>query len=827
MLADDFKLGFRQLIKSPGFSITAILTLALAIGANTAVFSLVDAVLLKSLPYPHPDRLAYLALVLSRSGARIGENTSHTGAVWEAIRDHAATIDAAVVSGLSAQVSLVTGDRAVPVVPRRVSAGYFRVIGVTPALGREFTREEDADPRTLKALLENQPSLSPNAAVLSDRLWRAAFPADPSVLGKTILLKGEPTTVVGVMPPSFRSDVDADLWTPIRPSPVGEGGGNNYGIIARLKDGVTWAEARTNVAATADSALTIKFSEGVTGSHSVISMQDTLASSVRLPLLLLSGAVGLVLLVACVNLAGLLLARAGRRTREIATRIALGADRRTVMRQLLIESLLLAGCGGVVGVALGAITLEVLKATTSGLLVTNWGDVALDGRVLAVTVGLTMMTAMLFGLVPAVHATRLDVQSALTQGGTRSIAGGARGWPRRLLVVAEVALGVVLLVGAGLLIRTFVYLQTQPPGIDPRNVVAASASLEDARYTEHAKVAQLFDRSLARLRGIPGVESASVSLGLPYERILNMGARVIGPKGEAGDFLSASTATYVTPGYFETLRLPVLRGRPFADADTTTSAKVAIVNDVFARRYLDGRGPIGERIRMGGEVREIVGVVANVQQRAGFQEFGPIDALPAIYVPFSQFPPGGLRIIHGWFSPAWIVRATSDGAVSDQALRRAMADVDPQLPLSAIRGIDDVRSAALSRQRTLMVLVAALGAAALLLAAIGIHALIASGIVERTRELGIRMALGATVGQTVREAALPGILMALAGLAIGCAVAYGTSGLIRSLLWGVKADDPLTFIAVVATLLVVAIVASIVPALRVRRLDPVALLRSE
>jgi predicted permease len=813
MIVDDLKYGYRQLIKAPGFAITAILTLGLAIGANTAVFSLVDAVLLKSLPYPQPENLATLSRQFMRNGAVISDSTSHDGKTWEAIRDHAKTIEAAVVSGMSARVSLVVGNRAMPVAPQRVSAGYFKVLGVPPALGREFTREEDR-------------TGGPGVAVLSDQLWRAAFGADPAVLGSRVLLKGEPHEVVGIMPPGFRTNSDADLWTPVRPNTNGEGGGTNYGIVARLKDGATWPEARAEMSAVADGQLTMRPGGGGTFRHSLLTMQDSMAAEVRLPLLLLSAAVGLVLLVACVNLAGLLLARAGRRTREIATRLAVGGNRRAVIRQLLIESLVLALFGGLAGLILGVLALEGLKASATDLLLTPWGQVALDARVLSVTLGLTALTAMLFGLVPAVQATRLDVQAALGEGGTRSVAGGAKGWPRRLLVVAEVALGVVLLVGAGLLTRTFIHLQSQSPGFDPRQVIAASASLEDARYEKHESVQQLFDRSVARLTALPGVASAAVSLGLPYERILNMGARIIGPAGEQSDFIS-STATYVTPGYFETLRLPVLRGRSLQVSDTTTSNNVVTVNDAFARRYFKDRDAVGEYVRMGGQTRQIVGVVADVQQRGGFNGFGPLDVLPSIYLPFAQFPPGGLRVIHGWFSPAWIVREAKPGAVSEQALRRAMLEIDSQLPLAAIRGVDEVRSAALARQRVLMTLVAALGGLALFLAAIGIHALIASGITERTRELGIRMALGATVRRTMIDAATPGIIMAVAGLVIGCGLAYGASGLIRNLLWGVREDDPITFAAVVGTLLVVALVASIAPALRIRRLDPVALLRSE
>lgn len=819
MLVDDVKFGWRQLIKAPGFTITAVLTLGLAIGANTAVFSLVDAVLLRSIPYPQPERLGTMGAIYSRNGTEIERgDMAVTGAGWKALHEQASNIDAALYSGLSSAVSLVAA-RTISVAPQRVSAGYFRVLGVPPAIGREFTREED---------VVGGPAL----AVLSDRIWRSVFNGDPSVIGRNILLKGEPHVVVGVMPPSFKSNSDADLWTPIRPSSTGEGAGNNYGVVVRLKDGVTWPQAAGEAGAAVDSTITRRTSnDGVTLSHTLMPLQEQMTQDVRMPLLLLSAAVGIVLLVACVNLAGLLLARAGRRTREIATRLAIGGDRRAVIRQLLIESLLLAVCGGVAGLLVGALALEGLKATAAQLLLTPWGQVALDARVLSVTLGLTVLTAILFGLVPAIQATRLDVQAALAEGGTRSVAGGAKGWPRRMLVVAEVALGVVLLVGAGLLIRTFMYLETLPAGFDPANVVAVSASLEDARYETTEAIEPMFVRSLERLRAMPGVESAAISLGLPYERILNMGARIV--NGSTRSDFVFTTATYVTPGYFETLRLPLIGGRTFRDSDSKTSAPAVVINDAFARRYFKDRNPVGEHIFSTGVVREVVGVVGNVQQRGGFQNFGPIDALPGFYVPFSQFVPfsqsnaGGLRTIHGWFSTAWIIRQTHAGAVNEPTLRRVMSEIDPQLAVSAIRNVDDVRAATLSRQRILMLLVGALGGLALFLAAVGIHALISSGVTERKRELGIRIALGATVGQTVRDAAMPGITMAITGLVIGSAIAYGSSGVVKRLLWGVKENDPLTFLAVVAALLAVAVAASVVPAMRVRKLDPVSLLRSE
>ena len=814
MLADDIRSGWRQLIKAPGFTITAILTLGLAIGANTAVFSLVDAVLLKSLPYPHPERLGTMGAIYTRDGAEIERgDMAVTGAGWSVLHSQASSVDAALFSGLSSPVSLVTPSRTISVEPQRISAGYFRVLGVPLAMGREFTVDED---------IAGGPAL----VILGDRLWRSAFNGDPAVVGQRILLKGEAHVVVGVAAAAFKSNSDADLWTPIRPSTTGEGGGNNYGVVARLKDGVTWPQASGEVGAAVDSSMNRRTSaDGVTVSHILMPLQEQMTQDVRLPLLLLSAAVGAVLLVACVNLAGLLLARAGRRTQEIATRLAIGGDRRAVIRQLLIESVMLACCGGIAGLAIGAAGLEGLKATATSLLLTPWGAVSLDARVLSVTLGLTMLTAILFGLVPAIQATRLDVLAALAEGGTRSVAGGSRSWPRRLLVVTEVALGVVLLVGGGLLIRTFLYLQTLPAGFDPRNVVAVSASLEDARYEKHDSIDALFARSLDRLRAMPGVESAAISLGLPYERILNMGARVV--NGSTGTDFVFTTATYVTPGYFETLRLPLVSGRSFRDTDSGTAAPVAIINEAFAKKYFKDRDPVGQSIVSSGLTREVIGVAGNVQQRGGFQNFGPIDALPGFYVPFSQFPGGGLRTIHGWFSTAFIVRQAYDGAVTEPVLRRVMSEIDPQLAVSAVRGVDAVRSQTLARQRILMMLVAALGGIALFLAAIGIHALISSGVAERTRELGIRLALGASVGQTIRAAALPGITMASAGLAIGCAAAYGASSYIRSLLWGVKTNDPMTFVAVIGALLAVAIAASLLPALRIRKLDPVSLLRSE
>ncbi|MGE3191711.1 MAG: FtsX-like permease family protein, partial [Vicinamibacterales bacterium] len=593
----------------------------------------------------------------------------------------------------------------------------------------------------------------------------------------------------------------------------------------RLRPGVSWAEAGAEMAALADPSLRRTEADGgLRITHGAIPLQAGLTEASRRPLLLLWGAVGLVLVIAMVNLAGLLLARASSRTREIATRLALGGGRGAVIRQLLAESALIAGIGGALGLAVGAAGVRALQAMADQFIGPGPAAV-LDGRVVAVTAVLTAVTALAVGLVPALQASRLDLAPALAAGGTRSIAGGARGWARRVLVVAEVALGMTLLVGAGLLLRTFMALTQLPPGFDARNVVAISASLDDARYRDHDAVLRLFDEGLARLRALPGVESVAVSLGLPYDRILNMGARIVGAGGEAEGDGVFTTATYVTPGYFETLAIPVVAGRAIGAGDGEAGAPVVVVNETFVRRYLADGAAIGRQVAMSGELREIVGVVGDVRQRGGFNGYGPVDALPGVYLPAAQFPASAMAVVHTWFTPSWVVRTAGPAAVAEPALRRAMREAAPGLAVADVRALTDVRAAATGEQRMLTLLVGLLGGAALLLAAIGIHGLIASGVAERTRELGIRLALGATVGGAVRAAALPGIHMALVGLAAGAFGALAATRFLGSLLWGVSETDPLTFVLVALTLLAVAVVASVLPALRVRRMDPVALLR--
>ena len=556
----------------------------------------------------------------------------------------------------------------------------------------------------------------------------------------------------------------------------------------------------------------------------LISFQRGLTVDVRQPLVILWAAVGLVLLIGCVNIAGLLLARAARRTREMATRLALGSGRAALVRQMLAESVVLGLCGGATGAALGWLEVKALKALMpDGLNV--WQTVELDWRVLAATACASIAAGILFGLYPALVASRLEIRAALGEAG-RAVAGGRNPWPRRLLVASEVALGMVLLVGAGLLIRTFAHLRGLNPGFDAHNVITAKLSLQDARYTTSQSVNRLFEQSLARMRELPGVDSAAVALSLPYERALNTEFQRL--DGRRVDTESQITNMfYVTPEYFRVLRIPVLRGRVFTAADSGTAAPTAVVSEAFVKMYMAGDDALGRHLDLGGrERREIVGVVG-VQQKSGWGDGRPLAPMPDIYVPGAQVDGKSLQGLHIWFSPSRIVRFSGPPEDVIAGMQRAMQAVDPQLPFAGFHGMDDVRYRSLAQERFQAALLAALAALALLLAAVGIYGLIANSVAERTRELGIRLALGATVAQAMRAIALPGVALALAGVMAGSVLAGFAAQLLRHLIWGVEPGDPLTFAAVGLGLLGMTAAASFLPALRVAHLNPAETLRQD
>src|SRR6266545_6871775 len=814
----DLRYGIRMLRKTPGFTAVALLTLALGIGANTAVFSVVSALLLDPLPYPQPERLGLIEFhSKSPRGERRG--TGADGQMFLTVRDHATTLDVAVVWQTSG-VNMSAGENQVAYVQQqRIGAGYFRVLGVPPAIGREFTADED------------RPG-GPLVVILSHSLWTRTFNSDPGVIGRPLLLRGAQYTIVGVTSPqfettqrsSFQGGAGVDVWTPLRPSTRGEGGGINYNAIARLHDGVDWAQAGNELARLSPEAFKLwRLREDTTVTLGIVPMQQAMTAGLKQPLLMLWGGVAIVLLIACVNIAGLLLARGSTRAREIVTRLALGSGRPAVIRQLLVESAVLGVAGGAGGLVVGWGIIEILKRTGLDTL-ELWRPIGLDWRVMAVTLMIGIVTSLVFGLAPAIQASRLDVQAGLSEAGTRSVAGTANRWPRKILVLSEVALAVVLLVSAGLLVRTFVHLLKQDPGFDTTNLVTASVSLQDARYTDPARVNYLFEESLRKIRSMPGVQ-AGVALGLPYERLLNNG---FSKAEDAPDDTKISNQSYVTPGYFEALRVPLRAGRLFSDSDAAEAPKVAVINEAFAKRYYKGEQPVGRRLRTGDVEREIVGMIGDTQQgAAGWGNFGPISPLPCIYIPVTQTSGPFLTMVHTWFQPSWAVRAPGSVAALLPHLERSIQAVDAQLPIAKIRTVSQVRDDKLADQRFMMSLVAGLGVIALVLAAIGIHGLIASAVSERTRELGIRLALGASSRQMLQGVIAPGLVLAGIGVAVGSAAALAAVRLLRSFLWGVQPTDPVTFLSVVAILLAVALIASVIPALRVLRLDPALTLRAE
>jgi predicted permease len=544
-------------------------------------------------------------------------------------------------------------------------------------------------------------------------------------------------------------------------------------------------------------------------------------------LLTLLAATGAVLLIACINLAALLVSRAGSRNKEIATRIALGSGRGAVIRQLLMESLVLGAVGGALGFLVGHLGLEGLKIVGAAPFA-EWTDVTLDSRALAATAGLALVTSMLFGLVPAFAAGRLDVNAALSEGGGRGIVGGSRHSTRRLLVGAQIAFGVVLLILTGLLIRTFVNLRTLDPGFDASQVMTASVSLQDARYDSAARMNRLFDESLRRLAAAPGIESAAVWLELPYRRLLNLNFAFADETTPGGPRIA--NVMYATPDFFATLRIPLHAGRPLAEIDTASAPSVVVVNRDFVDMMTNGENPVGRRVRIANAEREIVGVVGNVQvTETGFSvpgmQTGPLTSAPLVYLPAAQTP-DAFTAFHTWYAPMWTVRARDMGA-AEAALRQAITAADPLLPIGSVRRMSDIRAEATAEQRLLMILVGVLAVAALTLSAVGIYGLIAHAVGERRREFGVRMALGATAAQTVRRVAVSGIAVACTGVAAGLGLAWIAVRVLdsQSMLWRVDAHDPLTFAGVAAFLLLVAAIASVMPALKILNLEPARMLR--
>src|SRR6516165_565191 len=597
-LARDLRFAVHQLRRNPGFTTTVILTLALSVGANTAIFSLVNALLLKSLPYRHPERMGTIYTRITGSSAASDERHNVNGEQWELLRDNVPALISAVSSVGTSGVSLKAGSHVEYVHDGRISENYFDVLAIQPILGRNFSEDED------------RPH-GPKVAILSYNLWRNAFGADPGVLGQAVLLRSEPYTVVGVLPQAATTPVNADVYTSLQPSREGEGRGTNFTCIVRLRDGAAWQEADAEINRTwlsRSGRYELAGNPGAKVSYHSVPLQKGQTDLLRPQVLGLMVAAGLILLIACANLAGLTLVRMLRRTSEVATRLALGASSWQIQRQFWIENLLLALVGGGVAVGVGFFALRLLLSLLPEHFLPVAG-VPLDGCVLGFTLTLSLVTSLLFGMLPAFAARRVDFRSSMAE---RTVAAVGSPRLRQALIAGEVALTVLLLAGAGLLIRSLIHLETLPPGFNPNGIMVAKASLDDVRYHNPATFRKLLDQSTAAMRRIPGVQNAAVGLNLPYEFVGN--DLVTLSDGKEAGHQGGADWVYVTPGYFDTLRMPVLAGRVFTDADGPNTQKVAVVNHAFARKFYGGGNPVGRYINRD---TLIVGEVADVPLASG------------------------------------------------------------------------------------------------------------------------------------------------------------------------------------------------------------------
>ncbi len=806
--------AFRRLAGAPTSTAIALVTLALAIGVNTSVFSILDAFLLRALPYPQPERVA--ALVVQRQGidpdrgkSFFEDDDSFDGASWQVLKSRLDAVTLASWGG-SGGANLKAEGAIRYVIGSRVSAHYFDVLGIPLYLGRSFSDEED------------KPN-GPPVAVLSYPLFQSTFHSDQRIVGQSIELKGEPYTVVGVLPRNALTPSHAAVFTPLRPAPTGECGGNNCGILVRLKPGATWAQVNAQL-----SQIRLPyFAELETRyrGHALMHarpLQLELAGDMRGKVIVLMLAVGFILLIACANLAGLALVRLLRRRQEIATRFALGASRLDVLCELWMEDLVVALLGGLGGVGLAVFSLDALRKLLpeSMIPVANF---SIDARVLGFTLGAAVLASLLCGALPALQIRRFPLGSSPFAGSRAVTSGSSR--PRQALIAAQIALTAVLLIAAGLLVRTLIYLETLPPGFDAHDVMTATASLDDVRYHNAPAFQNLLAKSLAAMRQIPGVRDAAVSLSVPYERGLNDLVSIL--DGSRAGTKRGSSLTYVTPGFFSTLRIPVLAGRPIRDGDTPNSEHAAVINTAFARRFYGNSSPVGYHFQCENTTFTIVGVVGDVAKRPGLQGAAPIGTEPVAYLPASQTPQPLVNIAHIWFQPSWIVRTGGPIQGLTASMQRALADADPSLPFSGFRSMQQILAEQLQQQRVEVMLLAVLASLALILSAVGIYALVSNLIVQRTREIGIRIALGSTAAQAMVQVGTPGVVAAAGGLVAGVALALLTMRILASQIHGISAYDPLTFLTVLLILALVAGAASFLPALRISRIQPADTLRSE
>ncbi len=798
----DLRQALRSLASKPGFTITAVLALALGIGANTAIFSVVNAVLLRPLPFHKPQQLVVLSEEERVRGAR-DQTSADNFKDWRAQSRTLQGLAAWNYWGLA-----ITGEGdPTEILTIRASADFFNVLGVQPALGRGFVPDEEQPGRD-------------RVVVLSHALWMQRFAGDARVVGRAVTLDDEPYTIVGVMPEGFRFPDDAavGMWAPLvfKPFEVRTRNQRMFNVIGRLADGTTHAAAQAELDGIA-ARLATEHPRTNTGWGIVAEPAHEVATkNSRGTLVLLLGAVGFVLLIACANVGNLLLARAADREKEMAVRLALGAGRARLIRQLLTESALIALLGAGGGLVLALWGIDLVMALEPGHL-PHWNEVRIDPAVLGFTAALALTTVALAGLLPALAATADALQGALKEGG-KSTTGTRRRRLRDGLVVAEVALAIVLLVGAGLLIRSLGRVQSQDPGFKPDGLLAATIYLADNRYPEDHLQATFFASLLERARQLPGVTAIGAvttlpmsPVGIDHDMPVFVEGREPAPNQEPqADFRIAS------PGYFDAMGIPVVRGRVFTEHDHEQAPVVAVVNQVMADRFLDpARDAVGQRIRYGrgGEWIEIVGVVGQVRHRGLDSE-----PRPELYVSYRQLQYGSMTVV---------LRTAGDPLTLAEPFKRALASIDAAQPISEMKTVAALVAGSMAQRRFNTLLFLVFAGLALALAGIGIYGVIAYTVSRRTREIGIRMALGARQRDVLRDVVGAGLRLAGWGTLIGLAGASVVTRALRGMLYGVSSADPVTFVLVPGTLLAVAVAACLVPARRASRVDPMTALKSE
>jgi predicted permease len=816
-LLRDLRFALRTLRQRPGFAVVTIITLALGIGANTAIFSVVNGVLLRGLPYSRPDRLAMIwGHWQLKERAELSESE-----FWD-MGEQARSFQriAAFAQGSANLTGVGTPER---LMTGYVTADALPLLGVAPAMGRTFTADEDQPGRAAVVLL-------------SDGLWRRRFGADRKIIGRQVLLDDAPATVIGVMPAGFQlplnfSGMPMDAWAPLALDPAADRSERGFHYLltmGRLRDGVTLEQANREV-----SGLMTRMKEAYQGKYapefngSVTAVPDQVTGAVRPTLLVLLGAVVLLLLIACANVAGLLLARSEARSREIALRTALGAGRGQLIRQLLTESALLAAVGGALGLLLAAwgSHLLILVAPPS---IPRLENISVDGRVLAFTAAVSLLAGLLFGVAPAIHSVGINLSGSLAEGG-RAGAGLARQRLRRGLVVGQIALALMLVSASGLLVQSFRRLRQVDPGFDPGQVLTARVDLGPVRYHDNRDIWAFYHELIRRVSALPGVQSAAVARALPMTGRLDIGDWSFVREGHYSIPITPADRSHadwqvVTPDYFRTMRIPVRAGRAFEEGDVIGSPGVIIVNQTLASEVWPEGDAIGQRVLLGGGAidsawRTVVGVVGDVRHRG-------LDAAarPEMYLPEAQYPAGTGTATRSLYLA---IRTSGDPSALTTPLRSTLRALDPDAPMAEVQTLEQALGSWAAERRLTMLVVSCFAMLALTLGAIGIYGVMTYFVSQRTREIGIRIALGAMPREILRLVLSQGVWLAAIGIIAGLAGALATTRMLASMLFEVRPNDPLTYLVTALALALVALVATLLPALRATRVDPIESMRSE